>query len=209
MSKIFIKINKKWERRETMKTIKKIVLTGGPCAGKTTAISWIIDNFSKSGYKVMVVAETATELINGGAFPWEAENTVEFQVALYNMLKKKENTYEEIAKNIHSDKVLIVCDRGALDSEAYMDAEQIVAFHNDKQVQATKTQMLDDYDAVFHLITAAKGAIEFYTTANNEARKESPEEAAELDDKTIAAWTGHLILELSIILQNLRKKCRD
>ena len=57
--------------------ISKIVLTGGPCAGKTTGMSWIIDNFTKRGYKVLVVAETATELIEGGAYPWEVINSVE------------------------------------------------------------------------------------------------------------------------------------
>ena len=35
-----------------MNTIKKIVLTGGPCAGKTTALVKIIDHFSGLGYKV-------------------------------------------------------------------------------------------------------------------------------------------------------------
>lgn len=40
-------------------------------------------------------------------------------------------------------------------------------------------------------MTAAKGAQKFYTTANNTARTETPEEAAALDDKLIAAWTGH------------------
>ena len=29
------------------KSITKIVLTGGPCAGKTTGISWVVDNFTK------------------------------------------------------------------------------------------------------------------------------------------------------------------
>jgi CYTH domain-containing protein len=49
----------------------------------------------------------------------------------------------------------------------------------------------DEYDGVFHLVTAAKGAEEFYTLANNQARTETPEQARELDDKIIAAWTGH------------------
>lgn len=30
--------------------ITKIVITGGPCAGKTTAMSWIQSNFTKMGY---------------------------------------------------------------------------------------------------------------------------------------------------------------
>ena len=49
----------------------------------------------------------------------------------------------------------------------------------------------DSYDAVFHLVTAAKGAESFYTTSNNTARTETVEQAAALDDKLIAAWTGH------------------
>ena len=172
-----------------MKKISKIVLTGGPCAGKTTGMSWIIDNFTKRGYKVLVVAETATELIEGGAYPWEVISSVEFQVALYKMLKEKEATYEAIARNLQAEKVLIVCDRGALDAEAYLTSEQIQEFHD--QVALGSLQMMEDYDAVFHLVTAAKGAVEYYTTENNESRKETPEQAAELDDKTIAAWTGH------------------
>ena len=44
---------------------------------------------------------------------------------------------------------------------------------------------------MFHLVTAAKGALDAYTTANNAARRETPEQAAALDDKLIAAWTGH------------------
>jgi CYTH domain-containing protein len=52
-------------------------------------------------------------------------------------------------------------------------------------------ELRDHYDAVFHLVTAAKGAEAFYTTANNAARTETPAEAAALDDGLIAAWTGH------------------
>ena len=50
--------------------ITKIVITGGPCAGKTTAMSWIQSTFTKKGYTVLFVPETATELITGGVAPW-------------------------------------------------------------------------------------------------------------------------------------------
>lgn len=36
---------KNWEERKVQK-ITKIVLTGGPCAGKTTAMSWIQNAFT-------------------------------------------------------------------------------------------------------------------------------------------------------------------
>lgn len=172
-----------------MKQISKIVLTGGPCAGKTTGMSWIVNHFTKIGYKVFVVAETPTELITGGACPWEQKKGLDFQIPNYTMQKAKEQAYEELASTLDSEKVLIVCDRGAMDAEAYLAEEGKVEFH--EKTKKSATQMMEDYDAVFHLVTAAKGAMEFYTTANNEARKEDPSLAAELDDKTIAAWTGH------------------
>ena len=51
-------------------TISKIVITGGPCAGKTTAMSWVQNAFTQMGYRVLFVPETATELITGGVAPW-------------------------------------------------------------------------------------------------------------------------------------------
>ena len=47
--------------------ITRIVITGGPCAGKTTAMSWIQNAFTKKGYLVLFVDETATQLMTGGA----------------------------------------------------------------------------------------------------------------------------------------------
>lgn len=43
-----------------MNNIKKIVLTGGPCAGKTTALVRIIEHFSGLGYKVFTIPEVPT-----------------------------------------------------------------------------------------------------------------------------------------------------
>lgn len=59
------------------------------------------------------------------------------------------------------------------------------------ELGCSEVELRDEYDAVFHLVTAAKGAEKFYTTANNAARTETVEQAAALDDKLIAAWTGH------------------
>ena len=50
--------------------ISKIVITGGPCAGKSTAMSWVQNAFTQMGYTVLFVSETATELITGGVAPW-------------------------------------------------------------------------------------------------------------------------------------------
>lgn len=174
---------------EKKKSISKIVITGGPCAGKTTGMSWIQNAFTERGYTVLFIPEIATELISGGVTPWTCGSNGEYQKCQLKLQMEKEKVFEYAARTMDSEKILIVCDRGALDNKAYMtDAEFAVAAN---YVGANEVELRDGYDAVFHLVTAAKGAQKFYTTANNTARTETPEEAAALDDKLIAAWTGH------------------
>ena len=174
---------------EKMVQITKIVITGGPCAGKSTAMSWVQNAFTQKGYKVLFIPETATELITGGIAPWTCGSNGEFQKCLLRMQLEKERVFEQAAKTMNAEKVLIVCDRGALDNKAYMDSLEFAQVL--EYLEMSEVDLRDNYDAVFHLVTAAKGAAEFYTTANNNARTETVEEAAAIDDKLIAAWTGH------------------
>ena len=170
-------------------SISKIVLTGGPCAGKTTGQSWIQNAFTKLGYTVLFIPETATELINGGVAPWTCGSNLEYQKCQMRLQLEKERVFEQAARGMRAGKILIVCNRGAMDNRAYMDELEFTRLLD--ELDTTEVQLRDGYDAVFHLVTAAKGAEEFYTKANNEARKETPAQAAALDDKLIAAWTGH------------------
>lgn len=170
--------------------ISKIVVTGGPCAGKSTALSKITETFTKLGYEVLCVPESATELILGGV---SAENlgTVLFQQSLLKLQLAQEKIFEDSAKQLESQgkKVLIVCDRGIMDGKAYLKSEEFYGILGSlglKEVQAR-----DGYDAVFHLVTAANGAMEFYTLKNNAARSETAERACAVDNALISAWTGH------------------
>ncbi len=169
--------------------ITKIVITGGPCAGKTTAMSWIQSNFTKLGYTVLFVPETATELITGGVAPWTCGSNADYQKCQMKLQLEKERIFEQGASTMPAEKVLIVCDRGTLDNKAYMSSLDFATVVS--SLGCNEVELRDSYDAVFHLVTAAKGAEQFYTTANNAARTETIEQAAELDDKLIAAWTGH------------------
>lgn len=174
---------------EKVMSITKIVITGGPCAGKTTGMSWIQNAFTERGYKVLFIPETATELISGGVAPWTCSSNGEYQKCQLKLQQEKEKVFELAASTMDAEKILIVCDRGALDNKAYMtEAEFAVAL---SFIGANEVELRDGYDAVFHLVSAAKGAEEFYTTANNTARTETVEQARVLDDKLISAWTGH------------------
>ena len=80
-----------------MSNIKKIVLTGGPCAGKTTALVKIIEHFSSRGYKVFTVPEVPTIFLQAGmdyltknkALFYEGEKaTLEIQMAMERSFMK-------------------------------------------------------------------------------------------------------------------------
>ena len=169
--------------------ISKVVITGGPCAGKSTAMSRIQHEFTQMGYRVLFVPETATELITGGVAPWTCGTNGDYQKCQMRLQTEKEKVFEQAARTMNTEKVLIVCDRGLLDNKAYMNESEFAEAL--ESMGTNEIEMRDSYGGVFHLVTAAKGAEEFYTTANNAARKETVEEAAAVDDRLISAWTGH------------------
>lgn len=169
--------------------VTKIVVTGGPCAGKSTAFSRIQEEFTIMGYRVLFVSETATELITGGIAPWTCKTSDDFQKYLMRLQLEKEKIFWDSAHNMSDEKVLIVCDRGMLDNKSYMTETGFQSALKD--LGLNEIELRDNYDAVFHLVTAANGAEEFYTTANNPARTESPEDARAIDEKLISVWTGH------------------
>lgn len=178
-----------------MKEIKRIVLTGGPCAGKTTALVRITEYFSNRGYKVFTIPEVPTLYSLGGwsyltpnrDLYYEGERAIlETQLAL-------EDSFMRLAETCQKP-VLIVCDRGTLDISAYISPEM---WNDITEKAGTDTNALRNrYDAVLHLVSAADGAEQYYTTATNAARYEQMNEeglriARELDKKVIKAWTGH------------------
>ena len=170
------------------KKITKIVITGGPCAGKTTGMSWIQNFFTKKGYKVLFVSEAATELFDGGVQAGCFSNLT-FQTAIMRLQLAKEEIFEKTAKESDYEKVLIVCDRGTIDGKAFSENDVFNQIVN--KIGKSELELKNNYDGVFHMLTAAKGAEAFYTLENNAARKETPAQAIEADDKLINAWMDH------------------
>lgn len=81
--------------------ITRVLLTGGPCAGKTTALAAISQDLTQLGYKVLVVPEAATLIMKGGAMIVSSEFTeqqgLQFQKALMRLQIALEDTFLEIA----------------------------------------------------------------------------------------------------------------
>ena len=126
---------------------KKIVITGGPCAGKTTAMQKIVQEFTEKGYKVFVVNEAATELINGGIRPFgnDAISMFEFQRCIIDTQLSKERIFERIANSMEQD-TIILCDRGVFDNKAYVSEDEF--FQLLKERNLNEMELCDSYDMV-------------------------------------------------------------
>ncbi len=176
-------------------SLKKIVLTGGPCAGKSTAINSIKNYFEKLGFNVIIINESATELINSGVKPF-GENKIdsfEFQKIIFDYQLMKEKIIGNSVFDNQKD-TIVIHDRGIMDNKAYLEEQDFNRLLREKRVQ--EIFLLERYDGVIHLVTAANGAEQFYTLSNNNARTETIDEARELDLKTQLAWLGHDYLNI-------------
>lgn len=171
-----------------MKTIKRIVFTGGPCSGKTTFTSRAQQVFAERGYRVIIDHESATDLISGGISP-ATIGMYEFQKYVVALQLKKEELCYRAAQEMSGDRVLIFIDRGILDDAAYVGEEDFREIL--KEFDLKYEELNDRYDMVVHLVTSAKGKEDAYTYSNNVARYETIEQAREMDDMALKAWEDH------------------
>lgn len=170
----------------------RIVITGGPCAGKTTGIKRLASELSEN-LRVFLVPEAATLLVKGGAINnldgQDMNFQVEFQASLMHLQMALEDAFTEIASSF-KEKSLVICDRGLMDGSAYIASDLWQALLDERGW--TVVHLRDRrYEGVVHMVTAADGAEEYYTLSNNEARYEGVAEAKIVDQKLQQAWVGH------------------
>ncbi|TSC83341.1 MAG: hypothetical protein G01um101419_24 [Parcubacteria group bacterium Gr01-1014_19] len=179
----------------------RIALTGGPCGGKSTSINYLKEKLADLGFSAIFVPEVASRIIGAGLDPrfMSPEQFDPFEELLLDTQIADEENYKRAlvikstrAKDsVPENKRIIVCDRGCPDIKAYMEENAFYQMLRRKKLTMSDIRDLR-YDAVIHLMTAAKGKEEYYTLENNPSRLESdPAKAREADDKTLAAWDGH------------------
>lgn len=170
--------------------ITKIVLTGGPCAGKTTTKERVEETFSKLGYAVFTLPEAATLFINAGADFLTKDPHLYYEIhrSMMLFLLQMEDSFYEIAEATGKP-ALILNDRGAMDISAYMNPDDWRKLLD--SIGKTEEELMARYKAVFHLCTSAKGAQNSYTLSNNSARIETLEEAVRVDDNLMRVWKSH------------------
>lgn len=157
----------------------RIVLTGGPGGGKTTAA----DLFRREiGERVVIVPEAATLLFSGG-FP--RSNTPLAVHAAQRAIYHVQRNLEEAQAALFPERILL-CDRGTVDGAAYWPDEP---HHFFQAVNSSLDEELQRYDAVIFFETAAAGGLNI--EGGNPIRNESMEQAMAVDQRLRALWSRH------------------
>ncbi|XP_044731899.1 TRPL translocation defect protein 14 isoform X2 [Chrysoperla carnea] len=173
------------------KRVYRLVLTGGPCGGKTTGQSRLSTFFENMGWKVFRVPETATVLLSGGVkfSDLSEQEALKFQENLLRTMMQIENTFFELGRS-STKNCLIICDRGAMDASAFISKEKW-----EKMMQNNgwnSVELRDNrYNHIVHMVSAANGAEDFYSCEDHACRSEGVVLARERDYNAASAWIGH------------------
>lgn len=177
-----------------MSVLGTIVLTGGPCSGKTSAKAVLMQKLPELQIYPVFIPETATQLLGSGISiphvlsPGRVDN---FQELVLTHQINSEEIFHKLADM--QPETVVICDRGAMDGAAYMERSAFADIIRKKFL--TIGRVMSRYDGVIHLVTAADGA-EAYYNLDNPARYETPQQAREVDKKLQQAWSGHPCLRI-------------
>lgn len=169
------------------KRIPRIVITGAPGAGKSTTVNLLAKEF---GDRIQRVSEVASMLITElGITPGTKGDDIVlrpyFQHALYQMQRIGEHTAEYIARNV--GKTILLLDKGRIDIAAHLEG----GIHEYKQLFHTSHE--DDYGEYDMAVCLGLPEKNIYEAirGNNPARRETYEQAQQLEKRVRSAWQGH------------------
>lgn len=170
--------------------IFKLVLTGGPCGGKSSVFEKLKKELSNYNIKIITLNEVSSEFALSGYY-WHQEKIdfYAFQKAIFRLQHSKEKIHQELVKSLPYENVLILCDRGLIDLKANMGK---LAFSNMiSSCNVTEKEILNSYDLIVHLETAA----EYYTNnlfyISPEEKNASLKFSLDIDKKIKEAWMDH------------------
>jgi len=188
-------------------------LTGGPCGGKGSCQKFLREKLEAKGYDVYTCPEGPTIFFNNGGLnafltaggtlitdlPDTKDKLMQFQTAIIQMQLTMESGFQTMARST-GKKSVIFCDRGVYDIACYLPEQTEgeawkTLLKKNKQVPI---KLLSRYAGVVYLQTAAIGAEKFYKSGdttddagNKVFRRETPEEAKELDANVKKCWKNH------------------
>ena len=155
---------------------RRVVLTGGPGAGKTAVLELCKRLFCRH---VVILPESASLLFAGG-FP-RGGGLLE-RAATQRAIFHVQRELEAVA-DAQDGEAVILCDRGTVDGAAYWPGPDSLF----ASVGSTHAAELARYAAVIHLRTPDPRDYR----RDNPVRIESAEQAAAIDEAIALAWQDH------------------
>ncbi|MCA9389694.1 MAG: AAA family ATPase [Candidatus Magasanikbacteria bacterium] len=161
-----------------------VVLTGGPCSGKSTSMQELRERYPELAF----VPEVATIVIaQVGIRPpvGDAVGSAKFQKLIYAVQRAFEHAAQDQA--IRDGKKAIILDRGSMDNAAYIDGgvETLTSL-----LRTTREAEYARYQAVICLSQPSQEVYE-RMRSNNPARSEDYETAEALSERIKNAWRQH------------------
>ncbi len=176
------------ERPHYRRLVKRIVLTGGPGAGKSTAVRLLADDDAWSEWRdglggVTSVTEAATAVYGSRGVRWDQIDDATRREVQREIYRRQIAGEAEAMTGVAA----VLLDRGTIDGSAYWP-DGAEAYWQD--IGSTPDAELARYDAVLLLETSA--AIGCYDgDATNAVRFESPEAAIQSGQKLRRLWSRH------------------
>ncbi len=178
--------------------MKRVVLTGGPGAGKTTICTQLAAEFPM---EIVTVPEAATEVYRRLGTRWDLLDVAgrrDVQRRIYQLQLE----LEAHALRQHSGKSLLLLDRGTVDGAAYWpDGPE--AYWED--LHTTLEQELERYNAVIWMETAAALGV-YEGSQSNPCRFEDSAAAVESGRQVGAMWARHPKLVRVAAYATIREK---
>jgi len=177
--------------------IYRYALDGGDVGGKSSAEPFLRKEMEKRGYAVAFVPEVPTRLINQFSVnpkKLTANQSAILQELIFATILRDE---DEAVKNIKEfssrKKGIVFCDRGLMSGSAFGSRKRFTKLLRKYGFNRVSARDLR-YDAVFHMVTSADGALAVYKreVSKNPARHNRPPNSAiDLDRRLQNAWLGH------------------
>ncbi len=167
--------------------MKKIVLTGGSCGGKTVMMGSLKMVFTEA----IFVTEVATTLLHEHFPVPKPDNPLieEWQMLFERAIFPAQIAVEDASELLADPGAqLMICDRGLLDVDAYAPGCSAELLH---QHGMSYEMALARYGLVIHLTSLALLDPKEYGKQGNEHRLEDPKRALALEYKCRKAWEQH------------------
>jgi predicted ATPase len=160
----------------TIHVPRRIVLTGGPGAGKTAVLELV----RKSMCRHVEILPESAGIVFGGGFPRGTARATRraAQRAIYYVQRELE------AIALAGDGAITLCDRGTVDGSAYWPGPDELWDSLGTSLDAE----LERYHAVIHLRTPP---VDGGYNRDNPLRVETAAEAAAIDERLAGVWARH------------------